>query len=104
MESKKELDLNVFGLSWMLIALGLIQSWKTGVPWYVGLGVSLLVSVLSLVGLIPVVGVFAYWVLASWLVYDVIGVGLSWVVYGGLVFAVIYTVFGIIVLGVLRGR
>ncbi len=80
----------------IIAAVGMLNAWKIGQPWYIGLAIALVVGLFVYLGLIPIVGAVVYWILAKWFMISVVGIYLSWVMWFGMFFALIMTIVGTI--------
>jgi len=102
MDSKAKINLNLGWLGLLVIAFALIEAWKLGVPWYVGLGVGLLAVVFALLGMVPIVGQAVYYIGFKWLLVSKIGVWMAWTFWLGFVVSVVVSiVIGLMLLIVL---
>ena len=83
----------------LFTALGIIQAWMTGsVPWYIGGVIGFLIYLIAFIGIIPVVGVFAYAIIAQKLMEVTHTTALTWPYYLGAIYAAIYTIIMSIIL------
>lgn len=99
-DNRASLDLG--GLYLVLLAIGIINAWSVGVPWYIGGALGVITGLLTYLGVFPVVGQIAYWILAKSIIYRVAGVMLDWLFWTGMVISAIISVFVIILLIIVR--
>ena len=87
----------------IIIAVALIESYIIGVPWYLGLGIGILVIISSSVlGLIPLLGQAIYYIGMKKVMVDVIGIWMPKTFYAGLVFSIVASlIWGIALLVIL---
>lgn len=87
--------------SWFLllmVALGIIEAYVSGVPWYIGGVLGIVLYVLGFFGLVPVLGQVIYMSVAKWLFAEV-GVGvLGWIYWLGLLESVIVSIVVVVLL------
>jgi len=102
MNSKAKINLNLSWLGLLVVAFALIEAWKLGVPWYVGLGVGLLAVVFAMLGVVPLFGQVVYCIGFRWLLVSKIGVWMAWTFWLGFVVSVVISVvIGLMLLVVL---
>ena len=87
----------------IIIAVALIESYIVGVPWYLGLGIGILIIISSSVlGLMPLLGQAIYYIGMKKVMVDVVGIWMPKTFYVGLVFSIIISlVWGIVLLAIL---
>ena len=79
------------------IALGIINAYVIGTPWYIGLAVGILYSIFAVLGVIPIFGQLAYIYLTK-LVEMSIGVQLMWVWWLGIIENIIFSIITTIII------
>ena len=87
----------------IIIAVALIESYIVGVPWYLGLGIGILIIISSSVlGLMPLLGQAIYYIGMKKVMVDVVGIWMPKTFYVGLVSSIIISlVWGIVLLAIL---
>jgi len=75
------------------VALGLLNAYAIGAPWYIGLAIGIVIGFIACLGFIPVVGVLLYHYVAGLLMNSL--VWLPWVYWAGLILSVVYTILAL---------
>ena len=89
MNEKANIDIGGIGLI-LLIAIGLVEAYECGLPWYLGVGIGLLATIIaSITGLLPFVGQVVYYFGMKHIMLNVIGIWMPWIFYTGLILSII---------------
>lgn len=86
-------------IGWFLLlmtALGIIEAYVIGVPWYVGGALGAVLCVISIFGIVPVLGQLAYMGIAKWLFAEVGAGMMSWIYWLGFFASIIVSFFVIV--------
>jgi len=103
---KIKINLDVMYFTVFLVAVALLEAWKVGVPWYVGLAYGVVVAfVSSSLGIVPLVGQVVYVLVFRSLMIKFFGVWLSVTFWLGLVWNIVVSiVVGLILLTIFSRR
>ena len=89
MDDGTSVDIGSIGLI-LLIAIGLVEAYECGLPWYLGVGIGLLVTIIAIItGMLPFVGQVVYYFGVKHIMLNVIGVWMPWLFYIGLILSII---------------
>lgn len=88
---------SALGIYLAMAAVGLIESYKIGAPWYVGFGIGMLFAFVATFGIFPMVGQLAYYIFGTWIMHSV-GYWFIWTFYFGLVLSILYSFVGILIM------
>ena len=96
--NKENINIGLSGINLLIIGLAMIEAWKIGYPFYIGIAVGLVLSVLTFLGIMPILGQVIYCYIAKTLMITIFGQVLTLTLYTGLIFTLLYSALIFVVL------
>jgi len=89
--SSRDIRLNIDFVYFFLV-IGILESLYKGYPLLIGIALGIVFSVLIILGVLPVVGQIAYWLIARYVLLELAGYWFGWLFWAGLVSTVIISI------------
>ena len=89
---KENIDIKVFGISYILLAIAILECWMANTPWYIGVALGILISFLTALGIIPVIGQIIFYLVVKHIMVSIVGQVLTMTMYVGIFITILYSI------------